>query len=55
MTIYSFIAGILVIVLIGIPLLFALGVFALITMILGSIKAYGGEVYSYPLTIKFLK
>jgi uncharacterized protein len=53
--IYYIIAGILIFVLIGILLIWALGIFALVVMILGSVKAYNGEVYKYPLEIQFIK
>ena len=48
----------LIIVLIGflfIPIMWILGIFALIVEIIGSVKAYGGEVYKYPLAISFFK
>ncbi|MEW6736914.1 MAG: DUF4870 domain-containing protein [Acidobacteriota bacterium] len=53
--IYTSISAILVIVLIGIPLLIALGVIGTIFPIIGAIKANNGEVWKYPLSIKFLK
>ena len=47
-------AGILLtFILIGIPLLFALGLAALIFPIVGAVKANNGEVWPYPLSIKF--
>lgn len=55
LVIYYIISFILVFVLIGILLMWALGIFALIVIILASVKAYGGEVYQYPLEIQFIK
>ncbi|MDR2587728.1 MAG: DUF4870 domain-containing protein [Coriobacteriales bacterium] len=51
--IYSFVAGLLIIILIGGLLLLALGVAALIFIILAAVKANNGEDWDYPLTIKF--
>jgi len=42
-------------VVIGIPLLIALGVVGLIFPIVGGIKASNGEIWPYPLSIKFFK
>jgi uncharacterized Tic20 family protein len=53
--IYGIISGILVLLLVGVLLLFALGIFALIFVIIASIKANEGEHYRYPMTIRFLK
>ena len=53
--IYSIGFAILSIILIGIPLLIALGVLAVGFPIYGAIKANDGEVWSYPLSIKFIK
>jgi hypothetical protein len=53
--IYAIICIILMIVVIGIPLLFALGLVSLIFPIVGGIKASDGEVWPYPLSIKFFK
>jgi len=52
--IYGIVAGILCMVFIGIPLLFALGVVSIVFPIMAAIKANNGEDWSYPLTIKFL-
>lgn len=49
------ISWLLVVVVIGIFLLAALGVFALVVTIIGLIKASQGEYYRYPLTIRFIK
>jgi len=42
-------------VVIGIPLLFALGIADLVLIILASLKANKGEVYRYPFSFKFIK
>lgn len=39
--------------LIGIPLLWALGILNLIFALVGALKANNGEVWSYPFTIRF--
>ncbi|PKM94098.1 MAG: DUF4870 domain-containing protein [Firmicutes bacterium HGW-Firmicutes-1] len=53
--IYSAVAGILCIILIGIVLFVAIGIFSLVVSIIATIKAFGGEVYQYPLIIRFVK
>lgn len=53
--IYGIVSSILVVILIGIVLLFALGVFAFIVILIATIKAAQGEYYRYPLCIRFLK
>lgn len=53
--IYSIIGVILTFVVIGLPLLMALGVCAIAFPVIGGIKANNGEVWPYPLTIKFIK
>ncbi|MBS1811987.1 MAG: DUF4870 domain-containing protein [Acidobacteria bacterium] len=55
LTIYVIIAAILIILLIGIPLLFVLGIGGLILMIVAAMKANEGVTYRYPLTIRFIK
>ncbi len=54
MIIYGIVSLILIIVLIGLLLLIALGLFALIVMIIAGVKAATGEQYRYPLTIRFI-
>lgn len=54
-TIYGLIAGALCFVLIGVPLLFALGIFDVVVVIIAAIKAYEGERYRYPLIIRFVR
>ncbi|MEX2499563.1 MAG: DUF4870 domain-containing protein [Wenzhouxiangellaceae bacterium] len=51
--IYAVICIILMLVLIGFVLIWALGLLALIFPIVGAIKANDGEVWSYPLSIRF--
>lgn len=53
--IYSVIAVILMIVLIGIPILLALVVCHFAFAIIGGMKAKSGELWHYPLSIKFLQ
>lgn len=55
MLIYSVIAGILCLVLIGFVLLPILHVLNVVFVILASLRASEGELYRYPLTIRFLK
>jgi uncharacterized Tic20 family protein len=52
--IYAAISGVLVLVLIGIPLLWALALAGILFPIIGAIKANSGEVWKYPLSIPFL-
>jgi uncharacterized Tic20 family protein len=54
MLIYDVIAGILCIVLIGIPILIALWILNTVFVIIASVKTSQGEFYRYPLTIRFL-
>lgn len=54
MLLYDVIAGILCIVLIGIPILIALWVLNTVLVIIASVKTSNGEFYRYPLTIRFL-
>lgn len=51
--IYAVICVILMLVLIGFVLIWALGLLALIFPIVGAIKANDGEVWTYPLSIRF--
>jgi hypothetical protein len=54
MHIYGVVCVILIYVLIGIPLLFALGIVSVVFPIIGAIKANNGEAWNYPLAIRFL-
>lgn len=53
--IYGIVSGILCFVLVGFLMLFALGIFSFVVMILATIAAAKGESYHYPLTIRFVK
>jgi uncharacterized Tic20 family protein len=55
MIIYWVVAGLLTFVLIGFVLILALGIFQIVVMILGILAASRGEVYRYPLNIRFVK
>ena len=52
MLIYNVIAGILCIVLIGIPILILLHILNVVFVIVASIQASEGKLYRYPLTIR---
>ena len=54
MLIYDAIAAILCIVLIGIPILIILWIVNTVFVIIASIRASEGQLYRYPLTIRFL-
>ncbi len=53
--IYAIISGILIVVLIGIVLLPLVLLINLVLTIVGAVKASNGELYRYPLTIRFLQ
>ena len=55
MLIYDAAAAILCFVLIGIPILIVLWVLNTVLVIVASIKASDGELFRYPLTIRFIK
>lgn len=55
MTIYMFISIVLIFLIIGIFTTIALGLLGVIFPIIGGIKANNGELWNYPMTIKFLK
>ena len=52
--IYCSVAGILTIILIGLPILIALGITNVVFIILAAIKASAKEYWEYPLSIRFL-
>jgi uncharacterized protein len=54
MILYYIIAGILILVLLGIPLLVALFFFRLIIIVVAAIKANEGVRFRYPLNIRFI-
>jgi len=53
--IYGLIFFVLVFVIIGIPLLIALGILSIVFPIIGGVKANNGETWPYPLSIKFFR
>ncbi|PTX92395.1 DUF4870 domain-containing protein [Opitutus sp. ER46] len=52
---YSIVAGLLVFVVIGIPLLVAIYLGGLVLAIIAAVKASDGGCYRYPLTIRLVK
>ena len=55
MTIYGILAGVLVFVLIGIPLLIAVIITDVVLVIVGSVAASNGQAYRYPLTLRLIQ
>ena len=55
MFIYFSVAGILCVILIGLPILIILGILEFVFIIMAALKAGNGEYWEYPLSIKFLK
>jgi len=53
--VYTIISVLLVFVIIGIPMLVALGVVGVVFPIIAAIKANNGELWKYPLSITFVK
>lgn len=53
--IYAVVGVVLTIVLIGVPILIALGIISIIFPIVGAIKASDGMVWRYPLSIEIFK
>lgn len=54
MTIYIFVSVLLSLLLIGIPLLIGLTIYWIVAVIIASVRANNGELYRYPLTIRFI-
>lgn len=54
-TIYAIVSSLLIFVLIGFPLLLAVGICSLVFAVIGGIKANDGVLWHYPLSIRFLK
>jgi uncharacterized Tic20 family protein len=52
---YGIVAVILAFLLIGIPILIALGVAYVVLVVIASVRANNGELYRYPLTIRFVR
>jgi uncharacterized Tic20 family protein len=55
MTIYFFLAALLVFVLIGFLLIFPLVIADIVLVIVAAVKTSSGEKFVYPLSIKFLR
>ncbi len=55
MSIYFFVAGLLFLIVIGVFVMPALVVLYYVFTIIGSVKAGNGELYNYPLSIKFIQ
>lgn len=55
MLLYTFIAGIAIFIVIGIPFLFILPLVNLICIILATIEADKGNLFKYPITITFVR
>jgi uncharacterized protein len=53
--IYIAISVILAILLIGLVMLLALGILYVVAVIIGAVRASSGEMFRYPLTIRFVK
>jgi uncharacterized protein len=53
--IYSFVCGILTLVVIGVFLLILLGIAGVVLPIIAGVKANNGEVWKYPLTLQIIK
>jgi len=54
-TIYGIVAAILAFIIIGIVLALALVIFEIIYIIIAGMRANKGEMYKYPLTLRFIK
>lgn len=54
-TLYLFVAGIMIFIVIGFVLLPALIIMQIVFVIIATVKADKGEFYRYPLTIRFIK
>lgn len=54
MTLYLFVAGVLLLALIGILLLPAVIIVDIVLVIIAAVKANQGELYRYPLAIRFI-
>jgi uncharacterized Tic20 family protein len=50
-----FVAGLLIFIVIGIPLMIALTIFEIVMIIVAGVRAYEGKPYRYPVAIRFLK
>ena len=52
---YAIVAVVLAFLLIGIPILIALGLAYLVLVVIASVRANNGEFFRYPLTIRFIR
>jgi uncharacterized protein len=52
---YGIVGVILAFVLVGIPILIALGIAYLVLVVIASVRANNGEFFRYPLTIRFIR
>jgi hypothetical protein len=53
--IYLIVSGFLCLILIGIPILLALFICSIVFTIMGAVKANNGQVWKYPMSIRFFK
>lgn len=51
---YAGVSAVLILILIGLPLLLAVGLLYLVSVIMGAMAASRGEEYRYPVTIRFV-
>ena len=51
---YAIVAGVLAFLVVGIPILVALGIAYVVLVVIASVRAYNGQRYRYPLTIRFV-
>lgn len=54
MMIYGIVSAVLILLIIGIFLLIAIWIISLVFTVIAAVKTKDGEVYRYPLTIRFL-
>ena len=52
---YAIVAGVLAFLLISIPILIALGIAYVVLVIIATVQANNGQLYRYPLTIRFIR
>jgi hypothetical protein len=53
--IWLLVSALLCFVVVGIPMLWILGIIAVIFPIVGAVRAFDGKFWSYPLCIRFFK
>ncbi|VEF48069.1 Uncharacterized protein conserved in bacteria [Bacillus freudenreichii] len=54
-TVYSLVASLLMVVLVGFILLPIIGIMAFVFTIIAAVKAYNGEIYHFPLVFRIIK